>query len=399
MTQAPGRGRPQFVPDEAFALDMHLRRMRLPDHGVLRDVIDIAQTMATSGFDAALPLWEAVLVEDSDVDRAVLVIKVHHALIDGVGGLAVLARLFDTVHPVPNAGVEAGPASEGPDRRAHHSVLARVPGLPAAARFVGDTLDMVTHPVRSAGELVAVGGSVGRLMAPARKPMSPIMTGRSFRRHVEILDIDLPTLKRAAKAWGGTLNDVFVASVVRGLALYHEQHGVTVPGFRALMPVNVRDTADREGGNHFVPARFVIPVHRDIADCVAEVRRSTEQWKHAPGLALSDVLATGLSALPAGVTRGLWSSMLMGDDLCITNVPGPPFQAFLAGVAVVGIYAVTPPSGAALSVSLVSAADRACITITTDIAAVHDGPKLAGCIEDGFSEVCSARPSGSPEGR
>ena len=61
----------------------------------------------------------------------------------------------------------------------------------------------------------------------------------------------------------------------------------------------------------------------------------------------------------------------MGDDLCITNVPGLEFQAFLAGVAVVGIYAVTPPSGAALSVSLVSGADRACITITTDIVAVQ----------------------------
>jgi diacylglycerol O-acyltransferase len=88
--------------------------------------------------------------------------------------------------------------------------------------------------------------------------------------------------------------------------------------------------------------------------------------------------------------------MLMGDDLCITNIPGPPLQTFLAGVAVEGIYAVTPPSGAAFSVSLVSTADRACLTITTDIAAVDDGPKLAGCIEDGFAEVCSARPPGPP---
>ncbi len=166
--------------------------------------------------------------------------------------------------------------------------------------------------------------------------------------------------------------------------------------FRVLMPVNVRDTADSEAGNHFVPARFVIPVHSDIADSVAEVRRSAEQWKHAPGLAISDSLATGLSALPAGLARGLWSSMLMGDDLCITNIPGPPLQPFLAGVAVEGIYAVTPPSGAALSVSLVSTAERACVTITTDIAAVDDGAKLAGCIEDGFSEVCSASPPGPP---
>jgi len=47
-------------------------------------------------------------------------------------------------------------------------------------------------------------------------------------------------------------------------------------------------------------------------------------------------------------------------------------------------------------VSLVSTAERACVTITTDVAAVPDGPKLAGCLEDGFSEVCSARPPGLP---
>jgi WS/DGAT/MGAT family acyltransferase len=392
VTRAPGRGRPQFVPDEAFALDMHLRRFRLPEHGVLRDVIDMAQAMATSGFDAALPLWEAVLVEESDGGRSVLAMKVHHALLDGVGGLAVLAQLFDGIPPVPLADVEARPESEEPNFRGRFSALNRVRVLPRAARLVGDTLDVVTHPARSAGQLVSVGGSVSRMMAPARKPISPIMTGRSFRRHVEIIDLDMATLKRAAKAWHGTVNDVFVASVMRGLSLYHEQHGVAVPGLRALMPVNVRDTTEHEGGNHFVPARFVIPVHPDLADGVAEVKRNARQWKHAPGLAMSEVLAAALSALPAAVSRSLWSSMLMGDDFCITNIPGPQFQAFLAGVAVDGIYAVTPPSGAALSVSLVSVAERACVTVTSDLAAVQDGPKLAGCLEDGFAEVCSAGP-------
>ena len=191
----------------------------------------------------------------------------------------------------------------------------------------------MTHPFRSLGQLAAVGTSVARLMAPAGRPISPIMTGRSFRRHVEIIDLELATLKRAATAWGGTVNDVFVASVVRGLTLYHEQHGVVTSGFRALMPVNVRDGAAGESGNHFVPARFVIAARADLADCMAEVRRNAEEWKHAPGLAMSDVLATGLSALPAVVARNLWSSMLMGNDFCITNIPGPPFQAFLAGAA------------------------------------------------------------------
>lgn len=91
--------------------------------------------------------------------------------------------------------------------------------------------------------------------------------------------------------------------------------------------------------------------------------------------------------------------MLLGNDFCITNIPGPPFHAYLAGASVEGIYAVSPPSGAALNVSLISAGERACITITADVAAVPDSPKLAGCIEDGFAEVCSAAPPdqvGSP---
>ena len=223
------------------------------------------------------------------------------------------------------------------------------------------------------------------------------MTGRSFRRHADVFDLDLQTVKQAAKAWGGTINDVFVASVIRGLALYHEQHGVVSPGFRALMPVNVRTQGDQAGGNHFVPARFVIPTHADVADSVAEVRRVAEEWKNAPGLAVSDVLATGLSALPSVVARGLWGSMLLGNDVCVTNIPGPPFAVTLAGAAVQGIYAVSPPSGAALSVSLISAVDRVCITVTADVAAVPDSPKLAGCIEDGFAEVCSVRSSGRPQ--
>jgi diacylglycerol O-acyltransferase / wax synthase len=395
VTRAPGRGRPQFVLDKNFVLEMHLRHMRLPEHGGLRDVIDMAQTMATSGFDHAQPLWEAILVEDSDVDRAFLVMKVHHALIDGVGGLAVLAQLFDPVRP-GREGKKAGPAPRESNPRSRRPTPARVPALLDPVRLVGDALDLATHPVRSVGQLIAIGTSLGRLMAPAKRPMSPIMTGRSFRRHVEIIELDLKTLKRAAKLWGGTVNDVFVASVVRGLTLYHEQHGVAALGFRALMPVNVRDATDREGGNHFVPARFVIPVHRDVADSVAEARRRAEQWKHAAGLSMSDVLATGLSVLPAPVARGLWSSMLMGDDFCITNIPGPPFQAFLDGKAVKGIFAISPPSGAAFNVSLVSVGKRACITITTDVAAIPDSPKLAGCLEDGFSEVCSARPPVRP---
>ena len=360
-----------------------------PSTGRGRDVLDLAQTMATSGFDPALPLWEAVLVEGVEADGAVLVMKVHHSLIDGVGGLAVLAHLFDTT------GATRQPAALPAEQPGRPQPPQRLGDLPDAVRLVDGAMDVVIHPFRTCGRVTDLGASVARLMAPAGKPISPIMTGRSFRRHAEVLDLDLPTIKRATKAWGGTVNDVFVASVVRGLILYHDQHGVVSRGFRALMPVNVRDK-DKGGavGNHFVPARFVIPAHADVADCVAEVRRTADTWKNAPGLGISDVLAAALSALPGPIARSLWGSMLLGNDFCVTNIPGPPVAVSLAGARVEGIYAVSPPSGAAFNVSLISLADRACITITADVAAVPDSPKLAGCIEDGFAEVCSARPPG-----
>ncbi len=390
VNRAPGRGRPQFVLDDGFDLGAHLRRIRLPDHGSLRDVLDMTQTMATGGFDHAQPLWEAILVEGVDTGGAALVIKVHHALIDGVGGLAVLADLFDVPGgaptDAPTVPVDAAPPQGDPTTRNRLGVL------PDAVRHVDGAMDAVFHPFRSFGRLAALGQSVAHLMAPAVKPISPIMTKRSFRRHVEVFDLELATLRRAAAIWGGTVNDIFVASVVRGLSLYHEQHGVASTGFRALMPVNLRGTGDGTGGNHFVPARFVIPTRADVADSVAEVRRIVAEWKRAPGLAVSDVLATGLSALPAAVARGLWSAMLLGDDFCVTNIPGPPSRTFLAGAEVRAIYAVAPPSGAAFNVSLVSASGRACITLNADVAAVPDSAKLAGCLEDGFAEVCSARP-------
>jgi WS/DGAT/MGAT family acyltransferase len=398
--RGPRHLRPRFVPDDTFELDTHLRRVSLPAHGGLRDVLDMAQTMATSGFDTALPLWEATLVEGVDGDRAVLVMKVHHALIDGVGGLAALAHLFDVAGARPavrgepaaaarpataSADSAETPVGGGDEERGHRRTL-----LPDAVQVVDDALDAVRHPLRSLNQLATLSGSVARLLAPAIAPVSPIMRGRGVRRHAEVLDIDLPTLKGAARAWGGTLNDVFVTAVMRGLSVYHEQHGASSPGFRTLMPVNVRAQEEGELGNRFVPVRFVVPDRGDVAECMAEVQRLTTEWKHAPSLAVSDALAGGLSALPDPVARGLWASMLRGNDVCITNVPGPPVPVTLGGAGVEAIYALSPPSGAALNVAMVTTADRACIAITADAAAIPDCAKLAGCIDDGFAEVCSA---------
>ena len=49
-------GPPRWSFEGTFALDFHLRRMRLPEPGTERALLDLLQPMATAGFDRARPL-------------------------------------------------------------------------------------------------------------------------------------------------------------------------------------------------------------------------------------------------------------------------------------------------------------------------------------------------------
>ena len=211
-----GRGRPQFVADRSFDLDLHLRRMELPVGGTFRDVLDIAEVMATTGFDPELPLWESVVVEGVDGARAAFLIKMHHALVDGVGGIAVLLHLLDTVRRPSRKPVAPYHATPAPPPL---SLLKR---LPDPRHVIDMAVRTATHPVDEMEHVVATAESVARLLAPAGAPLSPLMTGRSFRRAIEVVDLPPGALRQVATATSGTLNDVFVAAIMGGLRRYHE---------------------------------------------------------------------------------------------------------------------------------------------------------------------------------
>ena len=350
-------GRPQFAEDTNFDLNLHVRRTLLPPGSSFDDVLRIAERMGTIAFDPLLPPWEAMVVEGMDGQRAAIIVKLHHALVDGVGGIAVLGHLLDTRRKVSSKRPAA--PTPGTERASFNPVKA----LRQVGRVTAAAFNAATQPTESARKLMSTGSSVARLLAPAGSPMSPVMTGRGFRRSFEALDLPQGKLRQAATATGSTLNDVFVTAVVRGLRRYHELHGTDLHELRALMPVNVRRERETLGGNHFVPARFRVETGGDAAECLQQTRRITGEWKHASGLAVSEIVATGLSMLPVAVTTSLWGRMLKGDDFCITNVPGPPFRAYIAGSRVEQMYAFAPTSGAALNVSLLSVDGRECVGV------------------------------------
>lgn len=380
--RSPWHAGPRWRSDDRFDLDQHLQHVALPAPGSLQGVLALAQAMAGQAFDRELPLWEAVLVDGLERDRAALVVKVHHAVVDGIGGLSALLRV-----------TEAEPAaSAGTDERTE----ATSPPLPV--RLGTAMARVASHPAASTTRLLHDLVTAGRLVAPAPFPRSPIIRGRGVLRRFGHIDVAMADLQRTAASLDSTVNDVFVAGVLGGLERYHELHGRPVEMLRGLIPVSIRRRGDPVGTNRFVPVRFLLPA--SIADPGRRVRRVHEilgSPVHDPALRVSDALATLLSRLPPALATAAFGSMLKGGDFVATNVPGPRGDVRVAGSRLERIYAYSPPAGAALNVSLVSVGRWACLGVNVDTAAVPDDSLLLETMRVSFSELTRpAHPARAP---
>ena len=388
---------PRWEVDPNFDLDYHLRFIRAANGGSMRDLFDIAEPIGMQAFDRARPLWEFTVVEGLEDGRAGLIMKIHHAVTDGVAGVKLLLETFDaeaepeSPGPMPDAPVvhvmnqvERFFDAVGHEQRRAMGVAKRSVAMVSQAAL-GTAADPVGAGVR-VGETVS---SAVRLLAPASEPLSPLMTGRSLSVQFHTLTVPLAEMKAAGRRAGGKLNDAFVAAIAAGWRRYHDDHGEPASALRMSMPINVRTAAtENVAGNKFAPARFPVPL--TVADPVHRMKVMRDLVLRAraePALALTEPLANVLNRLHPDVTTGIFGSMLRGVDFVTSNVPGPPFPIYLAGARVLSQFPFGPMAGAAANVTLLSYMDDLNIGINTDPAAVPDPDVLIECMQEGFDEI------------
>jgi diacylglycerol O-acyltransferase len=394
---------PRWENDPHFDLDYHLRWTRAAGNRDQRAVLDLAQPMAMQGFDRARPLWEAVVVEDLADGGAAVIMKVHHAITDGVGAVKIALVMFELEREASMGDLPDEPEirvmnqlerfvdAADHARRRNLGIVKRLPGtaLGAAAAAARD-------PLGTARRTAEVAGSIARMAAPANDPLSPVMRGRSLSVHFETLSVPLDDARRAAKAVGGRLNDVFLAATAAGLRRYHELHGAVPEALRLSMPINLRTADDADAtGNNFAPARFAIPLGiADPAESVLAFRELVAVQRSEPALAAVEPMARVLNQLPTAMSTGLFGSMLKGVDVVASNVPGAPIPLYTAGAEVTGMYALGPMVGAAANLTLLSYRDDIFVGLNVDPAAVPDPDVLRTCLVDGWDEVLAlGRPS------
>ena len=389
-------GPPHWSADPDFDLAYHVRRMRVPKPRSVASVLEVAATAAMGDFDRARPLWEYTLVEGLPGDRAAFIIKVHHSMTDGVGGMQLLLMLFDLERDPAPAGPDPDPVSLpvfSPVGLLAQSVEWQARRAADATRQAAGVARGVWERVRddaarALDEAVNAAGSVARFLAPASSPLSPLLQVRSLDRRVATLDVGLDDLKRAAKAVDGSLNDAFVAGVAGGLRRYHDAHGVAVDELRMIMPINVRGEGAGLGGNQFVPARVLVPVGiEDPVERVREIGERSRRLQAEPAIALSQPLAGVLNRLPRRVATALFGAMLKGADFVTSNVPGSPFPLYMCGSEVDTIYALAPLSGAAANVTLLSHCGTCNIGINTDARAIPDTATFTDAVREGLDEI------------
>lgn len=389
-------GPPRWLHEIGFDLDFHLRRLRLPPPGDERQLLDAVAPIASASFDRARPLWECTVLDGLEGGRAAVVLKVHHSVTDGVGGIDLLTHLVDFERDAPEPGrTHLAPPPEGygvadvvvesvsHTARRVIGIGRRTPGIAAG----------IVHAVRhdavgAAAGVARTAESVARTLAPATAPLSPLLVERSLGRRLDRVDVALDDLKRAAKVADASLNDAFVAAVVSGLDRYHARHGVPAAALRVTMPINLRREGHAAGGNQFAPARFAVPLA--ATDPVARMHTLgaiVRAWRAEPALALTSTLAGVLNRLPTAMTVALFGAMLKGVDFVASNVPGAPLPIYMGGARVDRFYAFGPPSGAALNVTLMSHVDTCCVGVVSDTAAITDPDALVEDLEAGFDEI------------
>ena len=383
---------PRWVTDPDFDLSWHLRRSRVPAGAGFEAVLEVARIAGMDAFDHDRPLWEFTLVEGLPDGEAALVMKIHHSLTDGIGGISLAGNVVDLSREPDELPEVAEPALDPPSRQFEpllealtHDVRYLVGGgADLLRRAPAVAISAARHPRRSVREFTAVTASIARFVQPVMTTKSPLMRERRLLWHFDTLDVPVAGLKAAAATVEGTLNDAYVAAIGGGFRRYHDHHGAIIEDLRVSMPISLRTDEDGIGGNRITIVRFTVPVRLGTpAERIYRIGELCRSARHEPALSYGNWIAGVLNLLPVAVPGGMFKHV----DLLASNVPGFPVEVFVAGARVEAFYPFGPPLGSSANITLVSYDGMCNIGINTDGGAVPDPDVLKECLREGFDEV------------
>ena len=397
LVRVPGGiHRPVWVDAPDLDWDYHLPRVLSTEPLDLEFLSRFAAELAGQRLDRSRPLWQLQVVEGPTDDRIALVARVHHALMDGLGGMEFMAELFELE---PNA-----PSVEPPT-----AIGGAAP--PSGAELVGRAVaDFASMPAAAARFAREIAQSVSRIASqpradddtaprPFTAPRTPFNQRLSASRAVSLRSLPFDTVREIAERTDSTVNDVVLAVAAGAVREYLLAHDA-LPYRRLVAGVPAAaGEGGTFGGNTFsflfvrLPTDVAAPLDRLFA-----ARAEAQRGKRAGEFGL-DTLGHLLDLTTPPALDALFSfyrSVLVGRaaplwNLIVSNVPGPPVPLYLGGARLVGMYPLGPVyDGIGLNVTVLSREDALDVGIVACRDLVADTELLAAQLADALHELAEA---------
>ncbi len=360
-----------WVPAGRIDLSAHVFRHELPAPGTDDQLRELCGRLHEQRLDRDRPLWEMHLIDGLAGGRQALVIKTHHAITDGLAGLAVAEVLFDMA-----------PGVEKPRT---------LPVMGFAPRVL-DTAVATVHGLEGLA-VVAAGGPLAAA-GPFNAAVSP-------HRSLGMAALPVTEVKRIKRALGVSVDDVLVGAVSVGLGTYLRRRGYISEAatLRAMLPVSTRGAhCGLALGNHVSSIFVDLPVGmHDFASAVRRVSwsKATLRTTHAADGGALAIEATRL--LPAPLEGPLLRllSRLPFAHLIVSDVPGPEQPMFLRGRRIIGSFPMMPlAADIGLSIAMLTIGPSIGLGVTSDPKIVSEPQVLADDISGALAGAVSLRLAG-----
>ncbi|WP_418960422.1 wax ester/triacylglycerol synthase family O-acyltransferase [Streptomyces tritici] len=356
--------------DPGFDVRRHVHRVALPGADFCAETARLAGELMERPLERGRPPWEMYLLTGGPDGAFAVLVKLHHALADGMRAVAIGAGIFDEIAAARTAG-----------GRRPRSVPPRS-WMPGPRQLAG----AARSRIEELGRAVGVGASVVRASRLDPRGTHALAAASSGTRAVATVVLDQERVHAVRRVCGGTANDVLLATVAGALRRWMEGRGEPLPASdpRALVPVSRRRPGTApDSGNRLSAYLLALPVTEpDARARLAAVRTAMDRNKAAGPLRGAGAVAVLADQLPplahrfgaplaSGAARMLF-------DLLVTNVPLPRSALSLGGAPLRALFPMAPLArGQALAVAMSPYAGQVHIGLVADGKAVPDLDALA----------------------
>lgn len=348
VVSAPAlRGLPFWVDDPDFDLDLHVSERVLPAPGGPRELDDVCSSLASSRLDLARPLWDATLVHGMESGHQAVVVRLHHAVSDGMGVVRLLERVTSD-------------SPQRPPPPPHETETPEPPPIPSAGQLTGAAIAGMPHTIAHVGSLLSHKWRHRRAVATewaALLRRDDLRAGALSLRYTWLNErfgtrrlcatgsLPLADLVAVKEREGGTLNGVLLAVIAGALRRECERRErdldediVCGLGMSTDPP-----GSSRMWGNDITT--LYLSLHTTVADPLERLRRITRSASDTVQLRRGSVEGRSVNVADVAARLGPVLGELLAyhvwrttGHLAVANVPGPATTRYVGDVRISALY-------------------------------------------------------------